>query len=159
MRGLKVAAVAAVVAASLGLTACGPGREGEGFGTVAGAIGGGLIGNAVGGRGDSRVVATVVGAGLGGLLGNRIGAALDEDARIRAEEAEYDALETGEEGRPYEWRSREYYGSVTVGPTYVRGDYERCRTFERRIYRPNGRVIVERGRSCRGPRGRWVPID
>jgi surface antigen len=159
MRASKWAALAAVGTLTLGLAACGPGREGEGFGTVAGAVGGGLIGNAVGGSGGSRVAATVIGAGLGGLLGNRIGAAIDDDARARAEEAEYDALERGDEGRPYEWRSREYYGSVTVGPTYVRRDYERCRSFERRIYRPDGRVIVERGRSCRGPRGRWVPID
>ena len=155
----KFAAFAAAGALSLSLAACGPGREGEGFGTVAGAVGGGLIGNAIGGHGGSGVAGTVIGAGVGALLGNRIGAALDDDARARAEETEYDALERGDEGRPDEWRSREYYGSVTVGPTYVRSDYERCRSFERRIYRPNGKVIVERGRSCRGPRGRWVPID
>jgi surface antigen len=159
MRRTKLAAVVAVCGLAAGLAACGPGREGEGFGTVAGAVGGGLIGNAVGGHGGSRVAATVIGAGVGGLLGNRIGAAMDDDARVRAEEAEYDALERGDEGRPYEWRSREYRGTVVVGPTYVRRDYERCRTFERRIYRPNGQVVVERGRSCRGPRGRWVPID
>ncbi|GLK56299.1 surface antigen [Methylopila capsulata] len=153
----KAAALAAAGVLALSLAACGPGREGEGFGTVAGAVGGGLIGSTIGG-GSGRVAATVIGAGLGGLLGNRIGAAIDDDARARAEEAEYDALERGDEGRPYEWRSESYSGTVMVGPTYARARYDRCRTYERRIYLRN-RTVVERGESCRGPGGRWVPLD
>lgn len=153
----KAAAFAAVGVVSLGLAACGPGREGEGFGTVAGAVGGGLIGNQIG-SGGGRVAATVIGAGLGGLLGNRIGASIDDDARVRAQEAEYDALERGDEGRPYAWRSDRYRGDVVVGPYYRRADYERCRSYTRRIYMDDGRVITERGSSCRGPRGRWEEI-
>lgn len=154
----KATALLAVGVLSLGLTACGPGREGEGFGTVAGAVAGGLIGNQIG-SGGGRVAATVIGAGLGGLLGNRIGASIDDDARARAYEAEYDALERGDEGRPYAWRSSRYRGEVVVGPRYAYANYERCRSFERRIYTDDGRVITERGRTCRSPRGRWEPID
>ncbi|GLK81429.1 glycine zipper 2TM domain-containing protein [Methylopila turkensis] len=153
----KAAALAAAGVLALGLTACGPGREGEGLGTVAGAIGGGLIGNQIG-SGGGRVAATVIGAGLGGLLGNRIGAAIDDDARRRASEAEYEALERGYDGRPYAWRSERYRGEVVVGPYYQRESYERCRTYTRRIYMDDGRVITERGSSCRGPRGRWVEV-
>ncbi|MFD1333592.1 glycine zipper 2TM domain-containing protein [Methylopila musalis] len=153
----KAAALAAVGVLSLGLVACGPGREGEGLGTVAGAVGGGLIGSTIGG-GSGRVAATVIGAGLGGLVGNRIGAAIDDDARRRAYDAEYEALESGYEGRPYEWRSDRYRGEVVVGPRYSRADYERCRSYTRRIYLDDGRVITERGQTCRGPRGRWVEV-
>ena len=153
----KMAAVAAAGVLAASLAACAPGREGEGFGTVAGAVGGGLIGSTIG-SGGGRVAATVIGAGLGGLLGNRIGASIDDDARARAQDAEYDALERGDEGRPYEWRSRSYRGTVVVGPTYARARYNRCRSYERRIYL-DGRTVIERGESCRGPNGRWEPID
>ncbi len=75
-------------------------------GTAAGAIAGGLIGNAIGGSAGNRAAGTLIGAAVGGLFGNRIGAALDDEDRRRAYAAQMQALESGPSGAPVAWRNR-----------------------------------------------------
>src|SRR5580700_6692275 len=69
-------------------------------GTAAGALAGGLIGNAIGGSAGNRLAGTVIGATVGGLIGNRVGAAMDDEDRRRAYAAQMQALETGPSGAP-----------------------------------------------------------
>src|ERR1700730_14981760 len=64
-------------------------------GTAAGALAGGLIGNAIGGSAGNRLAGTVIGATVGGLIGNRIGAAMDDEDKRRAYAAQMQALQTG----------------------------------------------------------------
>ena len=73
--------IIAVALVGLGVAACsansGPKEVG---GTAAGAVAGGVIGNAIGGSTGNRLAGTLVGAAIGGFLGNRIGAKLCRDA-------------------------------------------------------------------------------
>lgn len=148
-----------LVAASVAACAQGPGEVGtrEGVGTVAGAVAGGLLGSTIGG-GSGRVVATVAGAALGGFLGNQIGRSLDQQARQEAMNAEYRALEYGQPGAPVSWRHQSQYGSVTPGPYYSRGQYQRCREYAHTIY-IDGRPETARGVACRQGDGTWSPVS
>jgi surface antigen len=152
----KIVAVA-LVAATLGSCASDPysptPRQDSGVAT--GALLGGILGAAVGGRGPAnRIGGAVVGAVAGGLLGGAIGASLDEQDRQRAYAAEMEALEGGAPGAPVGWRGPHAYGTVVVGPYYVRAD-RRCREFTHTVY-INGRPQTARGLACRNPDGTWT---
>jgi surface antigen len=158
MIGRKFAAVALVatsLAACNQTTAGDPGPR-EGAGTFAGAVAGGLLGSTIG-SGGGRVAATLAGAAIGGVVGNQIGRSMDEEARQRAYEAEYRALEYGQPGSPVAWRSQANYGTVTPGPYYERSGYARCREYAHTIY-IDGRPETARGVACRQPDGRWSPV-
>lgn len=75
-RGLILAAVAASFLA-LGGCASGPN---QGVGIGAGAVGGALLGNVVGGNAAS----TLGGAAIGGLIGNEVGRSADQRERRNA---------------------------------------------------------------------------
>ena len=70
----------------------------ENTGTAVGVVGGAVVGSQFG-RGSGRVASTVAGAAIGGLIGNRIGAALDDEDRTRAYQAQMQALEFRRLGR------------------------------------------------------------
>src|ERR1041385_2753809 len=89
---VSVFGLAALLAACASDPESGRGAK-ENTGTLLGALGGAAIGSQFGG------------AGAGGLIGNRIGAALDDDDKRRAYEAEMAALETGPPGAPVGWRN------------------------------------------------------
>ena len=148
--------IAAVGLIALTVSACQTAGPGESIGTVGGAVAGGLIGSTIG-AGSGNVAATIAGAAIGGLIGNQIGRALDDDARRRAYEAEYQALEYGTDGAPVAWRDEGHYGTVVPGPIYSSGRYQRCREFTHTIY-IDGRPETARGVACRQPDGTWSPI-
>ena len=144
---------------ALSLAACsadsGPKEVG---GTAAGAVTGGLIGNAIGGSAGNRIAGTVIGAALGGLVGNRLGAALDDEDRRRAYAAQMQALNTGPSGAPVAWRNPESgrYGNVVPGPAYQdNGAY--CRQYTHTVY-VDGQPQVGRGTACRNPDGTWTIV-
>ncbi|MGA8157561.1 MAG: RT0821/Lpp0805 family surface protein, partial [Rhodoplanes sp.] len=101
---------------------------------------------------------SVAGAAIGGLIGNRIGAALDDEDRRRAYEAQMAALETGPSGRPVTWRNPDSgrYGTVVPGPAYAQGGAQ-CRHFTHTIY-IDGTPQAARGTACRNPDGTWTPV-
>src|SRR6186713_3677568 len=91
MSALKIAAVA--VAGAI-LTGCagspdgvGPGPK-ENTGTLLGALGGAAIGSQFGGGTGGHIAGALIGAGVGGLIGNQIGAALDDEDKQRAYDAQ-----------------------------------------------------------------------
>jgi surface antigen len=128
-------------------------------GTAAGAVAGGLIGNAIGGSAGNRLAGTVVGAGIGGFLGNRVGAALDDDDRRRAYDAQIQALESGPSGAPVDWRNPTSgrYGSVVPGPAY-QANGASCRGYSYTIY-VDGTPQIGRGTACRNPDGSWTTLN
>lgn len=155
---------AAAAALALSLAGCagdpntGTGPR-ENTGTLLGALGGAAIGSAVAGGGTgSRVAGGVVGAALGGLIGNRIGAAMDDEDRRRAYEAQMAALETGRSGAPVSWRNPDSgrYGTIVPGPAYDQGGHN-CRQFTHTIY-IDGTPQTARGTACRNPDGSWTPV-
>ncbi|CAL8981427.1 hypothetical protein RHODGE_RHODGE_04395 [Rhodoplanes serenus] len=158
----KVAASAALVVA-LGLAGCAGDPYGAGprenTGTMLGALGGAALGAAVtGGGAGSKIAGGIAGAAIGGLIGNRIGAALDDEDRRRAYEAQMAALETGRSGAPVSWRNPDSgrYGTIVPGPAYDQGGMN-CRQFTHTIY-IDGRPQTARGTACRNPDGSWTPV-
>jgi surface antigen len=131
----------------------------EAGGTAAGAVAGGLIGNAVGGSAGNRLAGTVIGAAIGGLIGNRLGASLDDEDRRRAYAAQMQALDAGPSGAPVAWRNPETgrYGNVVPGPAY-QASGATCREFTDTFY-INGTPQIERGTACRNPDGTWTAVD
>ncbi|MEJ8573102.1 hypothetical protein [Microbaculum marinum] len=141
----KLAAIA-VLGASL--SACDSGRSTPGPGAAAAGAG---IGTQAGGRPEAGR-----GTVAGGLIGNRIGAAVDAEARSRAMEAEYQALQYGPAGSPVVWRDPDdnVYGEVIPGETYSRGGTA-CRDYSHAIY-IDGRQDAASGTACRQPDGSWL---
>jgi surface antigen len=162
MSASKFAAIAVI---GLSLAACagspdgsGPGPR-ENSGTLIGAGSGALLGAAVAGGGTgNRLAGAAVGGLLGGLIGNRIGAAMDDEDKRRAYEAQMDALERGQSGAPTSWRNPDSgrYGSIVPGPAYQDAG-RNCRSFTHTIY-IDGRPQTARGTACRNPDGTWSSL-
>src|SRR5271170_3369683 len=131
----------------------------EAGGTAAGAVAGGVIGNAIGGSAGNRLAGTVIGAAVGGFLGNRIGAALDDEDKRRAYAAQMQALETGPSGAPVAWRNPESgrYGNVVPGPVY-QANGGSCRQYTHTVY-IDGQPQTGRGTACRNPDGTWTAVE
>lgn len=129
----------------------------ENTGTLVGALAGAAIGSQIGGGTGERVAAGVAGALIGGMIGNRIGAAMDDEDKRRAYEAQMAALENGPSGAPVAWRNPDSgrYGSIVPGPAYDRRG-AKCRDFTHTIY-IDGRPQTARGIACRNPDGTWTP--
>ncbi len=162
---MSVFKFSAVAAAGLTLAACagspdgmGPGPR-ENTGTLLGAGTGALLGAAVAGGGTgSRLAGAAVGGLLGGLIGNRMGAALDDEDRRRAYDAQLAALDRGQSGAPVSWRNPDSgrYGTVVPGPAYQEAG-RNCRSYTHTIY-VDGTPQTARGTACRLPDGSWQPI-
>jgi surface antigen len=149
---------AALVAANVAACSANSGPKEVG-GTAAGAVAGGLIGNAIGGSAGNRFAGTVLGAAIGGFVGNRIGASLDEEDRRRAYAAQMQALETGPSGAPVAWRNPDSgrYGNIVPGPAYAENGVT-CRQYTSTIF-VNGTPQTERDTACRNPSGSWTATN
>lgn len=146
---------AVLLAAALMVTGCGPnGPTKSDTGLAVGAVAGGIIGNQVG-NGTGKVLATVAGAVVGGIVGSEIGRAMDQQDRMLAQQAEFDALERGNSGVPRRWRNPDNgrYGDVVPSRPYRRGPDD-CRDYTHTIY-IDGRPQTMRGTACRNPDGTW----
>src|SRR5262249_5253001 len=123
---MKIQKLVAAAAALAFLSACqqpngapnagvlnGGGVNKQDAGTVLGAVGGGFLGNQIGG-GSGRAVATVGGVLLGGLLGNQIGKSLDNADQAAYASRTQQALETAQPGQALPWQGKNgATGSIT----------------------------------------------
>ena len=128
----RLAAVASVVALSLGgCQSSGPQVPGLSGATTAGLV--------------------------GGLIGNSVGRDLDESYRRVARNAEYQALEFGRAGSPIAWKSPSgKTGEVIHQTTYSLNDTT-CRDYTQAVFR-DGRPEIARGTACRQPDGSWRSV-
>jgi surface antigen len=130
-------------------------------GTGLGAIVGGVIGNQFG-KGSGRTAATIGGVILGGIAGNAIAKDACKDDHHDAyyyNNTYYDAFDSEDEDREYEWRNpyTNNYGYVTAGDYYDDGyqGYEGpCREFSQRVF-IDGHPETAYGVACRQPNGSW----
>ena len=130
----------------------------EKVGTVAGAIGGGLLGSQVGG-GRGQMIATGVGTLLGAWVGNSVGTSLDKADYAYAQRAEQQAY-AAPIGQSISWNNPQSgnYGTVTPirdGATNS-GDY--CREYEQTIY-VGGRAETGVGVACKRSDGKWEVVS
>lgn len=160
---MRAMAISVFLASGLILGSCASERMAsapkESAGTALGAIAGAAIGSQFGGGTGERVAAGVAGAAIGGLIGNRIGAAMDDEDKRFAYEAQVSALETGPSGAPVAWKNPDSgrYGSIVPGPAYDRRG-TKCRDYTHTIY-IDGRPQTARGAACRNPDGTWTPVS
>lgn len=123
-------------------------------GTAVGAIGGGVLGSAIGG-GAGQVVATIGGALLGGMLGNSVGQSLDNADMASYDRASQKALESG---RSRTWRHGNKHGTVTPHKRYTNNAGQYCREYSQTIV-VDGRTHKGYGTACREDDGSWQIVD
>lgn len=129
------------------------------IGTLAGAIGGGVIGHNIGG-GAGKTVATIAGTLLGGAIGNSIGGSLDNADMAAYNEASSRALETAPAGRSLPWKNPQTgnYGTVTPSGYYQNSNGQYCREYNQTIV-VGGKKQSGHGTACREPDGSWKIIE
>lgn len=153
LKGMMLAAVA------LPLVAC---QQGAGpkqnIGTVGGALAGGLAGSQFGG-GSGQLWATGAGVLLGGLLGSSIGQSLDRADQQYLSNSTQQALESGQAGRPVEWRNPDSgnYGTVVPQRAYEQNNTY-CREYSQNIV-VGGKSERAYGTACRQPDGSWQIVN
>ena len=148
------ALIPAVLAAFV-LTGCAQGAgDKQTFGTIGGAVAGGLLG-AQFGSGSGQLIATGVGTLLGAWAGSEIGASLDRADQAYAQQAAQSSLESAPTGTATTWRNPDSgnYGTITPTNTVPRGN-SYCRDFTQTIY-VEGRSETATGTACRNPDGTW----
>lgn len=137
----------------------GGGLNKQDVGTVAGAIGGGVIGNNIG-SGKGRTVATIAGTLLGAAIGSNIGASLDKADLAAYNAASQRALETAQPGQSLPWRNPQSgnYGSITPSNYYQMADGSYCREYSQTIT-VAGKQQQGYGKACRQPDGTWKIVE
>lgn len=123
-------------------------------GTVAGAVGGGLLGSTVGG-GSGRALAIGAGVLAGAYLGGAIGKHMDDADRMHVNRA----LENNKTGQPAYWHNDKSDADYQVTPVKnvsVRGN-KYCREYQT-VATINGEKQKMYGTACRQPDGSWKAV-
>jgi surface antigen len=128
-------------------------KSGASEGTSASAFSGG---NGTGDRAAASAALTNV--ELSRLIGTTIGAALNDDDRRLAYEAQIKALESGSPGAPMPWRNPASgrYGNIVPGPAYTRKGAQ-CRGYSHSVTIA-GQLEIARGTACRSQDGVWTAV-
>jgi surface antigen len=131
-------------------------KGGASEGTSASAFSGGSGSVAAGDRAIATAALTNV--ELGRLIGAKLGAALNDDDRKLAYEAQIKALESGPPGAPMPWKNQASgrYGNIVPGPAYDRKGAQ-CRGYSHSVT-INGQLEIARGTACRSTDGVWTAV-
>jgi surface antigen len=110
------------------------------------------------GLSEENAAVAVTNAAFGGMLGPKLGAALNDEDRRLAYDAQIDALDRGAPGAPVPWRNTAsgHYGNIVAGPAYNQKGRE-CRGFSHTVT-VNGDLKTARGTACRTPDGAWAAV-
>jgi surface antigen len=171
-RFMNPSKLVAVIAALTLVSACAQqgGRPGTGvmsggsvnkqdIGTLAGAIGGGVIGHNIG-KGSGQTVATIAGTLIGAGIGNSIGASLDKADLAMYNETSQRALETAQPGQALPWKNPQSGNSGVITPSnyYQNDSGQYCREYTQKI-QVGGKTQEGVGTACRQPDGSWRIIQ
>lgn len=148
----------AIAALSLGLAGCAQDGSGPGTKQVVGGLGGaalgGLLGSQIGG-GTGNLIATGAGVAIGGLIGSEIGRSMDDVDRMRAAQAQQQAVQAPM-GETISWNNPNTNNQGSYTP--VRDGYTQsgryCREFRETIT-VDGRTETGTGVACRRADGTW----
>jgi surface antigen len=126
-------------------------------GVLAGAVLGGLLGNAAGhGRADS----TVAGVVLGGAAGAALTSNLDCQDRGYVYKTYANGFNAGRPNAIYQWRNpgNGHYGEFRVVDYYRDPDGFRCANYTQRVF-IEGRPREAHGRACQQRNGAWAIVS
>ncbi len=125
-------------------------------GILAGAIIGGLLGNAAG---HGNTGATMAGVIFGGAAGAALTSNMDCEDRSYAYRTYYDGFNSGRTGRRYDWNNPHngHRGQFRVGSYYNDPYGFRCARFTQTTY-IQGRSYDASGVACRQPDGSWAVV-
>jgi surface antigen len=143
---------------ALSLAACE--ASNEELGTLIGAVGGAVVGDALGGHGTEKVILVAAGTMAGALFGASIGRKLDAADRQYMETATQQSLETSKSGYQSEWINPDSgnQGSVTPEPAYKNQVDQHCREFTQTVT-IGGKTEEAYGTACRQPDGSWRIVN
>ncbi|MDB5502808.1 MAG: LipA a lipoprotein [Tardiphaga sp.] len=112
--------------------------------------------SAIGLSSGSEAASAVTNAAFGGLIGAKLGAALNDEDRRLAYEAQIVALDRGAPGAPVPWRNAVSgrFGNIVAGPLYEQKGAQ-CRGFSHTIT-VGTELKTARGTACRSPEGGWA---
>ena len=156
---MRLKVIAPVVVAGFALVAC-DGNVGtkEGFGTVGGAVAGGLLGSAFG-SGTGQLVAVGAGTLLGAFIGNEIGKSLDRADKAAMGRAETQA-QSAPIGQTIQWENPDSGNFGTVTPTRqgtdTAGRY--CREYQTTVT-VEGQTQEAFGTACQTENGQWEIVS
>ena|SRR3990167_8675261 len=125
------------------------------IGTLTGGLAGGLIGSTVG-QGNGRILAIAAGTLAGAFIGSAIGKNMDENDRMRMDEA----LENNALGQPAYWRNANTGTAYAVTPVrnVAHRGYRYCREY-RTVANIAGKQQQIYGTACRQPDGSWKVVN
>jgi surface antigen len=150
--------VLALLAATLALGGCDitSSEGGAGLGTGALKSAYSSTKSAVGLASEAEAASAVTNAAFSGLIGAKFGAALNDEDRRLAYEAQIAALDRGAPGAPVPWRNPASgrYGNIVAGPAYDQKGAQ-CRGFSHTIT-VGGDIKSARGTACRSLEGGWT---
>lgn len=132
----------------------------QNIGTIAGGIGGALLGSQFGG-GKGRVVATAIGAIAGSMIGSSIGRFMDEKDKQLASQTIQNSLETQPDNSASTWKNpnNQHQGTVIVKRTQeMPRQHKVCRDYVHTVI-IDGKKERVHGRACRDMRdvkGQWM---
>jgi surface antigen len=133
-------------------------KSGASEGPSASAFSGGGNGSGSGSGDRAAASAALTNAELSRLIGLKIGAALNDDDRRLAYEAQIKALESGSPGAQMPWRNPASgrFGNIVPGPAYDRKGAQ-CRGYSHSVH-INGQLEIARGTACRSTDGVWSAV-
>lgn len=95
----------------------------------------------------------------GGIIGPVAGDRLSREDRVRALQAEYQALETVPVGSTVSWSGRRsgLAGEVRAAQAYQVGS-QNCRQYIHTVQGAGAEPLIARGTACRDSAGAWKPL-
>jgi len=135
------------------LASCQSSPTQEDTGQVVGAVLGGVLGSQVG-SGSGQTAAIIAGSIIGGYLGGSIGKSMDENDRLRANEA----IETNPTNQASSWRNPDNGNEYTVTPTRTYSNNSGpCRDYTTEVV-IDGKRETATGTACR-ENGQWRVVN
>lgn len=128
-------------------------------GVIAGALIGGLLGNAMARRG-STAIPTIAGVVIGGALGAALTRDMSCEDQSYAYNTYYNGFNSGRINVPFQWRNPNNgnYGDFRINNYYNDRAGFRCAEFNQQAT-INRRSRAANGRACQQPDGTWAIVN
>jgi surface antigen len=133
----------------------------QGFGTIAGAAAGALLGSQIGLDGDEgQIVAVAIGTLAGALIGGEVGKSLDRADQLALQQATQTTLETARSGESLPWLNPDSgnNGTVVAQRPYSNKTGQYCREYTQTI-NIGSQTSQAYGTACRQPDGTWQIVN